>query len=326
MEDFRLLGRAGEGAHGFVFKAIDRKSHKIVALKKISFNPNHPMPKNTMREICALRVLKSTNIVELIDIRGVESSILLVMEYLPCCLSDVIRFVENPILLSQIKTYMKMCLSGIHFMHSNNIMHRDLKPANLLISHSGVLKIADFGLARIYKRSDFRTYSHQVATRWYRAPELLYGSRTYTPKVDIWSVGCILGEMINKKPLFPGETDIEQLAIVLGTLGTPDEDIWPGITSLPDYNKISFSHSEPKSWNAVIPNGDEQTLSLIASMLQYNEAERPTGAEALNHDFFFVSPRPASMKEMPIISRIKTSMNKKLSSFEHLFGDFSQVS
>ncbi|XP_044746604.1 cyclin-dependent kinase 20-like isoform X1 [Coccinella septempunctata] len=329
MEDFRPLGRAGEGAHGFVFKAMDKKTHRIVALKKICFNPNHPMPKNTMREICALRVLKAPNIVELYDIRGVESSVVLVMEYLPCSLSDVISYIENPINLSQIKTYMKMFLCGVNFMHRNHIMHRDLKPSNLLISHSGVLKIADFGLARIYKKTDLRTYSHQVATRWYRAPELLYGSRTYTLKIDIWSVGCILGEMINKKPLFPilsqGETDIEQLAIVLGTLGTPDEEIWPGVTSLPDYKKISFSRTTPKTWDTVVPNADEHTLDLIASMLRYNEAERPEADEALNNDFFFVSPRPAPMKEMPPISKIKMKMNEKLSTFEHVLENFPRT-
>ncbi|KAK9892289.1 hypothetical protein WA026_019096 [Henosepilachna vigintioctopunctata] len=321
MDDFKPLGRAGEGAHGFVFKAMDKKTHKIVALKKISFNPNHPMPKNTMREICALRVLKSPNIVELVDIRGVENSVVLVMEYLPCSLSDVIRYVEKPITLAQTKTYIQMCLSGVSYMHNNHIMHRDLKPSNLLISHSGILKIADFGLARIYKKTDLRTYSHQVATRWYRAPELLYGSRTYTPKVDIWSVGCILGEMIHRKPLFPGETDIEQLAIVLGTLGTPDEIIWPGVTSLPDYNKISFSHTSPKSWKTVIPDGDKQSLNIIATMLQYNEAERPSAEEALNHDFFFVAPVPASLQEMPIINDIKTKMNRKLATFDSNLDD-----
>ncbi|KAK9892290.1 hypothetical protein WA026_019096 [Henosepilachna vigintioctopunctata] len=233
----------------------------------------------TIADCSLVASVSSILIVELVDIRGVENSVVLVMEYLPCSLSDVIRYVEKPITLAQTKTYIQMCLSGVSYMHNNHIMHRDLKPSNLLISHSGILKIADFGLARIYKKTDLRTYSHQVATRWYRAPELLYGSRTYTPKVDIWSVGCILGEMIHRKPLFPGETDIEQLAIVLGTLGTPDEIIWPGVTSLPDYNKISFSHTSPKSWKTVIPDGDKQSLNIIATMLQYNEAERPSAEE-----------------------------------------------
>lgn len=325
MEEFKPLGKAGEGAHGLVFKGVDKKTHKIVALKKIGVNANQPIPKNTMREICALRVLKCENIVELFNIKGVGSSVILVMEYLPCSLSDVMKDLKAGVTISHIKTYMKMFLNGVAYMHDCHIIHRDLKPANLLLSEYGVLKIADFGLARIYKKSDLRTYSHQVATRWYRAPELLYGSRTYTPAVDIWSIGCILAEMIIKKPLFPGETDIEQLAIVLGTLGTPNEDIWPGLSTLPDYNKISFSHTPPKNWCLVIPDADKVTLDLIISILQYNEVKRPSAHEMLLHDFFFVVPLPASMDQMPDITKIKNRIDKrKTKSFDLVFDFFDE--
>lgn len=174
-------------------------------------------------------------------------------------------------------------------------LFKDLKPANLLIANDGTLKIADFGLARIYSDNQpDREYSHQVATRWYRAPELLYGSHNYTNAVDTWGAGCIMAEMVNNKPLFSvrfqltvrrnakplvhwqGETDIEQLAIVLHTLGTPTEEIWPGLHSLPDYNKITFQHSEGVDWRMAIPNADEETLDLITSFLQYDTKRRPS--------------------------------------------------
>nr|XP_023029574.1 cyclin-dependent kinase 20 [Leptinotarsa decemlineata] len=270
MNNYKLLGRAGEGAHGFVFKGKDLRNESIVALKKITVNPNLGIPKSVMREICALRVLKYKNIVKLFEVSCVGSSVVLVMEYLPWSLADLLKTHEINLSLAQIKSYTRMVLNGVNFMHHNHIMHRDLKPANLLISRKGILKIADFGLARIYDMDKSRLYSHQVATRWYRAPELLYGSRSYTLSVDIWSVGCIIAEMISRQPLFPGETDIEQLAIVLSTLGTPNERVWPGLTQLPDYNKIAFSPSVPKSWSIILPMADDATLQLISKMLIYD--------------------------------------------------------
>ncbi|KAJ8975210.1 hypothetical protein NQ317_000208 [Molorchus minor] len=250
-----------------------------------------------------------SEIVELISITTMGSSVLLVMEFLPWSLADVLKNTSKEITLPQIKTYMKMILSGVSYMHQNRIMHRDLKPANLLISSNGILKIADFGLARIYSSNKNKLYSHQVATRWYRAPELLYGSRTYTPSVDIWSVGCILGELVNRQPLFPGETDIEQLAIVLNTLGTPNEDTWPGLTQLPDYNKISFTPNIGKRWSIVLPSADTITLNLIGKILIYNGEKRISAkevrAQALHNKFFFERPLPAKLCDMPELEENK---------------------
>ncbi|CAH1992592.1 unnamed protein product [Acanthoscelides obtectus] len=263
MNNYKLIGRAGEGAHGFVFKGLDLRTQKYVALKKVAVNPNVGIPKNIFREICSLRVLKFRNIVKLIEVTSMGSSVILVMEYLPWSLADVLKNYDKSLTLSQIKTYSKMMLNGIDYIHQNHIMHRDMKPANLMISEKGVLKIADFGLARIYDETTPTLYSHQVATRWYRAPELLYGSRNYTQSVDMWSVGCIIAEMVNGQPLFPGETDIEQLAIVLDTLGTPNDETWPELKELPDYNKIVFTPSTPKSWRIILSTADSSTVSLI---------------------------------------------------------------
>lgn len=130
--------------------------------------------------------------------------LVIVMEYLPANLHLMMQFLREELDLPKIKAYLWMLLEGVMYMHENHIMHRDLKPTNLLISNNGVLKIGDFGLARIYVENEpDRLYSHQVATRWYRAPELLYGARKYTNSVDMWAVGCIAAEMINRSPLFP---------------------------------------------------------------------------------------------------------------------------
>lgn len=122
---------------------------------------------------------------------------------MPTGLWEVLRDADISLTLGQIKTYMKMLLEGMTYVHGKHIIHRDLKPANLLISAEGILKIADFGLSRLMWKDSTKPYSHQVATRWYRAPELLYGARYYTSAIDMWSIGCIFGEMLNNSPLFP---------------------------------------------------------------------------------------------------------------------------
>ncbi|CAG9840479.1 unnamed protein product [Diabrotica balteata] len=323
MNNYKIVGRAGEGAHGFVFKGIDVRTETLTALKKITINPNKDIPKPVMREILALRVLKHPNILSLLEVFTVGSSVVLVMEYLPMSLYEILKNKELTLTLGQIKTYLKMLLRGINYMHHNHIMHRDIKPANLLISKKGILKIADFGLARIYDHEKRRLYSHQVATRWYRAPELLYGSRTYNMAVDMWSVGCILAEMIMRKPLFPGETDIEQLAIVLGTLGTPNSETWPGLTQLPDYNKIAFTHTEPKEWSAILSEIDPATIKLISKILIYDQNKRMTAKEALRDKFFQEKPFPCKLSQMPKLEDWKSNDSLNFTEFDKIFNSIS---
>ncbi|XP_072286511.1 cyclin-dependent kinase 20 isoform X2 [Pyxicephalus adspersus] len=227
----------------------------------------------------------------------------LVFEYMLSDLSEVIRNSDQPLTEAQVKGYMMMLLKGVKFCHENSIMHRDLKPANLLISSTGILKIADFGLARVFSNDHGRLYSHQVATRWYRAPELLYGARKYHEGVDLWAVGCIFGELLNGSPLFPGENDIEQLCCVLRTLGTPNAKTWPEITELPDYNKISFKEHRPLPPERIVPDTSPEALQLLMRFLVYPSGHRIRAAEALLHPYFFLEPLPAHHSELPIPQR-----------------------
>ncbi|KAF5303645.1 hypothetical protein FQA39_LY09892 [Lamprigera yunnana] len=309
MNKYHVIGKIGEGAHGYVMKGLNKLTGTEVALKKLIIKHlDEGIPTNIMREIYSLKVLSSDYIVKMLDIIPHGMGFVLVMEYLPSSLYEVLRDCDNPLSEPQIKCYTKMLLLGVKYMHESHIMHRDLKPANLLIAHNGLLKVADFGLARIYlKNEPVRKYSHQVATRWYRSPELLYGSHNYTNSIDMWSIGCILAELYNKSPLFPGETDIEQLAIVLYSLGTPTEETWPGLHSLPDYNKITFSYSSGLSWNAIVPDVSDQTIDLIKSFLQYNHQKRLTARQALNHEYFFTNPTECSLEEMPKPENINKS-------------------
>eukprot|EP00818_Percolomonas_sp_WS_P005732 CAMPEP_0117450422 /NCGR_PEP_ID=MMETSP0759-20121206/8460_1 /TAXON_ID=63605 /ORGANISM="Percolomonas cosmopolitus, Strain WS" /LENGTH=433 /DNA_ID=CAMNT_0005242943 /DNA_START=48 /DNA_END=1349 /DNA_ORIENTATION=+ len=205
---------------------------------------------------------------------------------------------KNALSESAIKCILLQTLRGVAWCHRRGIMHRDLKPANLLLTNDGTLKIADFGLATIYLGAQGHKYSHQVATRWYRAPELLYGSVTYDFAVDIYAVGCIFSEIINNCPLFPGNNDIDQLTRVLTAFGNPDESSWPGISKLPDYNKISFPKCEVTPLEELIPNASPDALDLLRGMLHYDPQKRITAEEALKHPYFFKEPIPCHESEL----------------------------
>jgi len=304
MEHYSIIGRVGEGAHGVVFKAKQIQSGEVVALKKVPLRKiEDGIPNTALREIKALQQIEHPNVVKLYDVFPHGTGFVLVFEYMLSDLSEVLKNYDRPVTEAQVKTYMLMLLKGIAYCHENNIMHRDLKPANLLISSSGYLKIADFGLARVFMNDERRLYSHQVATRWYRAPELLYGARKYDVGVDLWAVGTIFGEMLNSSPLFPGESDIEQLCCVLRVLGTPDEKIWPGMKELPDYNKITFPDMKAIPFEDIVPDACEEAVELLKRFLVYSSKDRISAKDALLHVYFFTEPYPAYHSEMPIPTR-----------------------
>lgn len=304
MEQYKILGRIGEGAHGIVFKAKHIQSGEIIAIKKVPLRKlEDGIPNQALREIKALQEIENQFVVQLIDVFPDGAGFVLVFEYMLSDLSEVLRNSDRPLTEAQVKSYMRMLLKGVAYCHENSIVHRDLKPANLLISSTGHLKIADFGLARVFSTEQDRLYSHQVATRWYRAPELLYGARKYDEGVDLWAVGCIFGELLNNSPLFPGENDIEQLCCVLRILGTPDETSWPGMTELPDYNKITFPEMPPIPLEKVVPDATCEALELLKKFLVYPSKSRVAAAEALLHPYFFKEPLPAHHSELPIPAR-----------------------
>ncbi|XP_004684551.1 PREDICTED: cyclin-dependent kinase 20 isoform X1 [Condylura cristata] len=305
MDQYCILGRIGEGAHGIVFKAKHVETGEIVALKKVALRRlEDGIPNQALREIKALQEIEDNQyVVQLKAVFPHGAGFVLAFEFMLSDLAEVVRHAQRPLAQAQVKSYLQMLLKGVAFCHANNIVHRDLKPANLLISASGQLKIADFGLARVFSPDGNRLYTHQVATRWYRAPELLYGARQYDQGVDLWAVGCILGELLNGSPLFPGENDIEQLCCVLRILGTPSPQIWPEITELPDYNKISFKEQAPVPLDEVLPDASPQALDLLGQFLLYPPRRRIAASQALLHQYFFTAPLPAHPSELPIPQR-----------------------
>ncbi|XP_043260220.1 cyclin-dependent kinase 20-like [Colletes gigas] len=306
MDRYVVIEKIGEGAQGIVLKAQDIVTEKNVALKKLLLkNIENGISISIMREIKILQQLKHRNVVKLLDAFAVGLDFIVVFEYMPISLWEIIKDNEISLTTVQVKTYTKMILEGVAYIHKQNIIHRDLKPANLLISEKGILKIADFGLGRLMWKDTTKPYSHQIATRWYRAPELLYGAKYYTEAIDMWSIGCIFGELLNKSPLFPGETDIEQLAIVLKYLGSPTSETWPELSTLPDFNKITFPYHKGVTWENVVDDAEPEAVDLISKILIYNSSKRLTASEALCHLYFYVKPY-TSLKDL-----IKPSANQR---------------
>uniref|UniRef100_A0A0E0NNV0 Protein kinase domain-containing protein n=4 Tax=Oryza TaxID=4527 RepID=A0A0E0NNV0_ORYRU len=287
MEQYEKEEKIGEGTYGVVYRARDKVTNETIALKKIRLEQeDEGVPSTAIREISLLKEMHHGNIVRLHDVIHSEKRIYLVFEYLDLDLKKFMdscpEFAKNPTL---IKSYLYQILRGVAYCHSHRVLHRDLKPQNLLIDRrTNALKLADFGLARAFG-IPVRTFTHEVVTLWYRAPEILLGSRQYSTPVDMWSVGCIFAEMVNQKPLFPGDSEIDELFKIFRVLGTPNEQSWPGVSSLPDY-KSAFPKWQAQDLATIVPTLDPAGLDLLSKMLRYEPNKRITARQALEHEYF----------------------------------------
>jgi len=253
-------------------------------LKKIRLElEDEGVPSTSIREISVLKELDHANIVKLLDVVFTADKLQLVFEFLDQDLKKYIDSVDkmNSVL---VQSYMYQLLLGLDYCHSRRILHRDLKPQNLLIDRDGNLKIADLGLARTVT-IPLRQYTHEVVTLWYRAPEVLLGAKTYGIGLDMWSVGCIFAEMLTNKPLFPGDSEIDELFQIFRALGTPNEDTWPGVTRLSNYQD-TFPSWRPKPIQQLIETDDPNAVDLLRQMLQYEPSHRISSKAALQHPYF----------------------------------------
>lgn len=207
-------------------------------------------------------------------------------------LMETMRGKKQVFLPGEIKCLMKQLLSAVHHLHDNWILHRDLKTSNLLLSHKGILKVGDFGLAREYG-SPLRQYTPIVVTLWYRAPELLLCCKEYSTHIDMWSVGCIFAEFVTMNPLFPGKSEVDQLNRIFKDLGTPSEAVWTGYNQLPAVQKMTFAeHPAGRLRTRVAPDQlSDLGHKLLQGFLTYDPIRRLTADAALEHAYFKEQPQ-----------------------------------
>ncbi|XP_015370502.1 PREDICTED: cyclin-dependent kinase 2-like [Diuraphis noxia] len=301
--NYDKLEQIGEGTYGVVYKALDKQTNKFVALKKVRMESSaEGVPSTAMREISLLKEINHENVVKLYDVIMSDKKLFLVFEFMDYDLKKVLELRRKEFGFGlpepQIKSYLYQILNALAYCHIHRIVHRDLKPQNLLVNTAGgIIKLADFGLARAFS-FPLRNYTHEVITLWYRAPEILLGAKVYTMAVDLWSLGCIFTEMMTLRPLFPGDSEIDQLFRIFRTLGTPTDVTWPGVHKLPDFKPL-FPLWEARLIEEFLPElSDKDQQNVFYAMCTYNPANRMSAEKILEMDYFH-SLRLASLPETP---------------------------
>ncbi|XP_020558331.1 cyclin-dependent kinase-like 5 isoform X5 [Oryzias latipes] len=288
MNKFEVLGIVGEGAYGVVLKCRHKDTNEIVAIKKFKDSEeNEEVKETTLRELKMLRTLKQENIVELKEAFRRRGKLYLVFEYVEKNMLELLEELPTGVPTEKVRSYIFQLIKAIHWCHKHDIVHRDIKPENLLISSADVLKLCDFGFARNLSEGTDANYTEYVATRWYRSPELLLGA-PYGKAVDMWSVGCILGELSDGQPLFPGESELDQLFTIQKVLGPLPPEQMKLFYNNPRFHGLRFpavNHPQTleRRYLGIIGVG---LLDLLKNLLLLNPTERFLTEQCLNHHTF----------------------------------------
>lgn len=292
----------GAGTYGKVFKAIHIYTKDKVALKKIRMEGERDgFPITAVREIRLLQHLRHKHVVALQEVMVEKNECFMVFEYMSHDLTGLINHPTFTLSPAHKKDLAKQMFEGLEFLHRRGVLHRDIKAANILVSNTGLLKYADFGLARFYTKSRKLDYTNRVITIWYRPPELILGETQYGPEVDIWSAACVFVEMFTKKAIFPGEGgELSQLEKVYNMLGTPTRAEWPGIIDLPWFELMQPADRRKRQFETIMrdiftPAG----LELVQWMFKYDPKKRPSADEVLKHAYFLnEEPKPEQAMEL----------------------------
>jgi len=280
------ISKLGEGTYGTVYKCSDTKTGRLVALKKIRIGEeDEGLPATAIREVSILLELSHPNVVALYETVCTDTQLCLVFEFME---QDLKMWVNSSLAgtcVKDLKRIVFQILLGLRYCHENRVLHRDLKPQNILVSHQGIVKLADFGLARAFA-VPIKAYTKEVVTQWYRPAEILLGCKVYTPAVDVWSVGCIMGELFQKgEPLFPGNSEIDQLYKIFQLLGTPSPSVWASCQDLENY-QTCFPSWKPKDLATHFPQLDGEGVVLLKGMLTYDPTLRISASAALESPWF----------------------------------------
>ncbi|RZC73388.1 hypothetical protein C5167_048867 [Papaver somniferum] len=308
-DSFEKLDKIGQGTYSSVYRARDLETGKICALKKVRFVNNDPESVRFMvREIHILRRLDHPNVIKLEGLvtSRMSCSLYLVFEYMEHDLAGLaaspdIKFTEAQgvyVLPLQIKCYMQQLLLGLEHCHTRGVLHRDIKGSNLLIDNNGILRIADFGLATLFRPDQKQPLTSRVVTLWYRPPELLLGATQYGVGVDLWSAGCILAELLVGKPIMPGRTEVEQLHKIFKLCGSPSEDYWRK-SRLPHTTIFKPSHPYRRCVAETFKDIPSSSLGLLEVLLAIEPERRGSAASSLKSEFFTAKPLPCDPSTLP---------------------------
>lgn len=296
--EFKVMGNIGDGSTCTVFKVQDSKENRIAAMKLLKkSSPTPDLEMNTFREVTILKSLEHDNIIKLYEISLTPgtSQVCLILEYCQYSLDKLIDSYEKEIPTTQLKCIAKQLFCGLDYLHKNYIMHRDLTTSNCLISLDGKLKISDFGLCRrlTQGRAKMNTLTPVVITRWYRPPEILLEAPTYGMEADLWSAGCIFAELLQRKPLFRGESDIQQISLIVDLIGTPNSSVWPGFSKCKVPKSIKL---RPQPLNRLQEHFKKfegsGALDILCKLVMYNPLARLSAEDCIQHDWIERSPFP----------------------------------
>ncbi|XP_033104925.1 cyclin-dependent kinase-like 1 [Anneissia japonica] len=284
MDKYDKLGKIGEGSYGVVFKCKRKDTRQIVAIKKFVESEDDPLIKKiALREVRMLKQLKHENLVNLLEVFRRKRKLHLVFEYCEHTVLNELETHPNGVPEDSYRRIIFQTLKAVNFCHTHNCIHRDVKPENILLTKDGIVKLCDFGFARILNPGD--EYTDYVATRWYRAPELLVGDTQYGPPVDVWAIGCVMAELSNGQPLWPGRSDVDQLYLIKKTLG----DLIPRHIQIFSTNQFfqGLQIPEPKTQEP-LEMKFPKLLDFLKSCLEMDPANRKNCKELMDLDFFDV--------------------------------------
>ncbi|GLT91313.1 hypothetical protein SLE2022_092060 [Rubroshorea leprosula] len=311
MERYKLIKEVGDGTFGSVWRGINKLSGEVVAIKRMKKKYYSWEDCVNLREVKSLRKMNHPNIVKLKEVIREHDILYFVFEYMECNLYQLMKDREKLFSESVVRNWCFQVFQALSYMHQRGYFHRDLKPENLLVT-KGIIKIADFGLAREINSNP--PYTEYVSTRWYRAPEVLLQSYVYSSKVDMWAMGAIMAELFTLRPLFPGSSEADEIYKICSVIGTPTQDSWPDGLNLARAINYQFPQLAGVQLSALMPSVSKDAIDLITSLCSWDPCNRPTAAEALQHPFFqscfYVPP---SLRPKEAVSRTPPSVGARLS-------------
>ncbi|KAH7439527.1 hypothetical protein KP509_04G065700 [Ceratopteris richardii] len=293
MDTYKLIRQVGDGTYGSVSKAINRKTNEIVAVKKMKKKFYSWEECLNLREVKSLQKLSHPNIIKLREVIRERDQLYFIFEYMEYNMYQIMKDKQEPFSESKVRNWCHQVLLALAYMHDHGYFHRDLKPENLLITRD-VVKVADFGLAReVNSQPPFTDY---VSTRWYRAPEVILQASSYDAAIDMWAVGAIMAELFTLSPLFPGESETDEIYKICSVIGTPNSQTWPEGMQLADALRFTFPECPQAYLSDIIPCASVEAINLISALCSWDPHRRPTAIEALKHPFFqVVSQIPKSV-------------------------------